>query len=76
MRPPPVYPQLWPYHFIWKEIFEEVNFLHKIIKTPMKHRKKKKKRERIKKEKKKKSGRKRKALRVSSNKKEVNILRG
>jgi hypothetical protein len=75
----PVYPQLGPYHFIWKETFEEVIFLLKYHQNPQEteHRKKKKKRENIlRKEKKKKRGRKRKAPTVSSNKEEVNILRG
>jgi hypothetical protein len=56
MRPPPVYPQSWPYHFIWKEIFEEVIFLLKYHQNPQgaEHRKKRenvlKKREKEKKE--------------------------
>jgi hypothetical protein len=77
MRPPPVYPELWSYHFIWKEIFEEVIFLLKYHQNPqeIEHRKKKK----IEKtywKRKKRRGRKRKALRVFSNKGEVNILIG
>jgi hypothetical protein len=37
--------QLWPYHFIWKEIFEEVIFLLKYLQNcqQTEHRKKKKK---------------------------------
>jgi hypothetical protein len=81
MCPPPIYPQLWPYHFIWKEFFEEVTFLLKYHQNPKEseHRKKRKKeRKHIEKKRKRKKrrGRKRKAPRVSSNKGEVNILRG
>jgi hypothetical protein len=47
MHPPPVYPQLWSYHFIWKEIFEVVNFLLKYYQNSQEteHRKKRRKRE-------------------------------
>jgi hypothetical protein len=60
MHPPLVYPQLWPYHFIWREIFEEVFFLLKYHQNPkeMEHRKKREKI--LKKEKKKKKKRKKK----------------
>jgi hypothetical protein len=51
---------------IWKEVFEDVIFSSNIIKTP------KSSRDGAKKER----GRKREAPRVSSNKGEVNILRG
>jgi hypothetical protein len=63
MHPPLVYPQLWLYHLIWKEFFEEVIFLLKYHQNPWetKHRKKKKReRKHIEKEKKKKRGKKKK----------------
>jgi hypothetical protein len=49
MRLMPVYPQLWPYHFIRKEIFEEVIFLLKYHQNPQETelRKKKKGRENV-----------------------------
>jgi hypothetical protein len=47
MRSPPVYPQLWSYHFIWKEIFEEVNFLLKYHQNPQETEHRKKQRENI-----------------------------
>jgi hypothetical protein len=45
MHPPLVYPQLWPYHFIWKQIFEEVIFLLKYHQNTQEteHRKKERK---------------------------------
>jgi hypothetical protein len=63
-----------PFHL--KRKFEQVNFLLKYHQKPqeMEHRKKRKKRENI--LKKEKRGRKRKALRVCSNKGKVNILSG
>jgi hypothetical protein len=68
-------------HYIWKEIFEEVIFL-KYHQNPQEteHRKKERERENIfnkrRKRNKKRRWRKIKAPRVSSNKGEVNILRG
>jgi hypothetical protein len=62
------------------KVFEEVTFLlkyHQNSPSPQATEHKKKKREKLlKKEERKKRGRKRKAPRVSSNKREVNILRG
>jgi hypothetical protein len=57
---------------IWKEVFEEVIFSSNIIKTPKSSRDGARKKESKKKRKKEK----RKALKVSSNKGEANILRG
>jgi hypothetical protein len=51
MRPPPVYPQLWQYYFIWKEIFEEVISILKYHQNPQgTGRRKKEKKEKEKKE--------------------------
>jgi hypothetical protein len=63
-----------PFHL--KQIFEEVIFSSNIIKTPRRWSIEKKRENLLKKEKRKKRGRKRKAPKVSSNKREVNILRG
>jgi oligoribonuclease NrnB/cAMP/cGMP phosphodiesterase (DHH superfamily) len=61
-----------PCQFISKEVFEEVTFSSNIIKTPRVLKRRSKGRERERKRKKRKKG----ALIVSSNKGEVNILRG
>jgi hypothetical protein len=77
MRPPTVYPQLWPYHFIWKEILRKWFFSSNIIKPPRRWsiEKRKKERENVLKKENKKKEEEKKAPRVSSNKGEVNILR-
>jgi hypothetical protein len=76
MCPLSVYPQLWPYHFIWKAIFEEVIFLLKYHQNPKgtEHRKKRERKHIEKREKKRKIEK--EMFQESSNKGEVNILKG